>query len=85
MSLEDLLDNIYVPFDCEFIVAEFDLDKILLTDVYKTHKGGVLLRGHFGTWSAHGGATLTKLHLYDRRRSLDGLVLRGTAVDVSCY
>jgi hypothetical protein len=81
--LEQFFTNINIPFDCQFLVAQPQIDHIvLLTEVYRVSPTLPLQTYRFDTWIA--GSDL-KRHLQDfymRRKNLKGLTIQATHLNV---
>jgi hypothetical protein len=82
-SVEEFFSNIYIPLDCEYIVAHYSDGKegrhkeIVLTEFYHVHPNLQQLHSYqVGHWSVHDGLAWTNLSLY-RRRDFHGITLRG--------
>ncbi|CAG5088660.1 Similar to Grid1: Glutamate receptor ionotropic, partial [Cotesia congregata] len=79
-SIYDFFRDIYVPFDCNFMISkrnlEVDFEAEIITEVYQIYRGLELRHGVFATWNIVSGATYTKYSLYQRRSNLHGHTLR---------
>ena len=84
-SLDEIFDDVDVPFDCEVVVVESrDTDKVELTEVYRITEGGPLMKDHYGTWEPQGLKVNTK-YLYERRKNLKGLVIKAAMDKASLF
>lgn len=83
LVVKEFLDQVNIQFDCEFLLAESRGSQVVLTEVYRIHRDGPLLKAHYGSWESHGGLTVPKSSLYERRNNLRGLVVRATTIHVS--
>ena len=82
-SVEQFFSNIYVPLDCEYIVAHHShrkgerLKEISFTELYHVHPNLQQLHKYqVGHWSVYGGLVWSKLSLY-QRRDFHGTALTG--------
>ncbi|KAJ4434324.1 hypothetical protein ANN_22881 [Periplaneta americana] len=76
-----MFEDVNIPFDCEFLVAEFNGAKnVILTELYRISPSFTLQRNRYGKWTPHGGLVLANDVLYRRRNNLQGLLFR-TLVD----
>ncbi|KAJ4432288.1 hypothetical protein ANN_20906, partial [Periplaneta americana] len=77
-SLSEFFTGIYVPLDCEFIVAHFRTDlEVALTEVYHINPNRTLQIKQLGTWTTYGGLSWTNVSLYRRRGNLEGEIFTG--------
>jgi hypothetical protein len=82
-SPQEVLADIYVPFDCEFLVARRGKNgEITLTEVYKIAKGRSLLSYHFGYWVSETQYYFPSTDFYSRRPSLQGLFISAATFQV---
>ena len=82
-SLEQFFNDINIPFDCEFLVAQPQSDHVVvLTEVYRVSPTLPLQTHHFGKWTAGGGLTWPSQGLYSRRKNLNGLTIHDTHLSV---
>nr|CAD7409243.1 unnamed protein product [Timema poppensis] len=74
-TIPTFFNQIYVPFDCEFLVAQCNDKGIFpLTEVYRIANGSPLHQSYYGTWDYYRGlVTSTGLSIYSRRNNLFGL------------
>jgi hypothetical protein len=81
---EEFFLDIYIPFDCEFLVVQGagDDDIVLLTEVYRVESALPLQTRLFGTWTSSGGLTWPNISLYQRRYNLQGITLKSAFVKV---
>ena len=82
----DYLDNMDIPFDCVFLLAVPSNNtraKFTLTEVYRVSPTSPVNFFHFGEWSPSVGLISTEDGFYERRRTLDGVVLRTAVLSVS--
>jgi hypothetical protein len=89
-SLEDFFADIYIPLDCEFLVAqrsngteEGDLE-VLLTEVYNVHPTRPLQINPVARWSSNSGLKWSEISFLERRADLQGISLKAAVFnDVS--
>jgi len=82
-SPQEVLANSYVPFDCEFLVAQQGKNgEITLTEVYNIAKGRPLLGSHFGYWISETQYHFPSKDFYSRRPSLQGLLIPAATFEV---
>nr|CAD7567384.1 unnamed protein product [Timema californicum] len=80
--LEEVFEQVYVPFNCLFLVVHVEGSTLLLTEVYHVYQNGPLHTFPYGNWSLESGLNTSPLKsLYKRRRHLHGLVIKGTSID----
>jgi hypothetical protein len=82
-SLEEYFANISIPFDSEFLVAQKDEDRVILTEVYRVADMLPLQTYPFGHWSERGGLASVSVGIYQRRNSLQGAILKTAVKKVS--
>jgi hypothetical protein len=81
--LETLFADIYVPFDCIFLVAREDLKGTLtVMEVYRVSRSAPLLIHQLAVWSPKFGLLWDKRSLYERRNNLHGVTLKVTTYQV---
>jgi hypothetical protein len=82
-SVDQFFEDIYIPVDCEFLVAQRSGSNIvLLTEIYRLDKGFPLQHQRFGVWNK------SSLHvstgsLVRRRSNFQGLTITATSMNVS--
>jgi len=84
-KIADFFLEIYVPFDCMFMVARSssnETDKEIISEIYQVDRGKELHSMQFGTWNANNGLTTPESGLYSRRNDLFGQNIRVTSVYV---
>jgi hypothetical protein len=80
-SLEELLQGVRIPLDCEFLVAHVQDHDVVLTEVY--HISDKLQKFRFGIWNRNGGLCPTSVEgFYDRRSNLQGTVVSVSSTQV---
>ncbi|XP_028047966.1 glutamate receptor ionotropic, delta-1 isoform X2 [Monomorium pharaonis] len=82
-KLADFFLEIYVPFDCKFMVAQSSANVIgreIITEVYQVDKGKELRSMQFGVWDLRDGLKGPKRGLFSRRNNLFGQNIRVTSV-----
>lgn len=82
-SLEEVLDYINIPFDCEFLIGRQGEDGVvILTEVYKTGTGRQILNSSFGYWISKMKFRFPSTDFYSRRFSLHGLPIAAATIEV---
>ena len=83
-SIDNFFRQIYVPFDCIFLVAQKGKNdnEATLTEVYQIEKEKELRKAIFGYWNLGTGVITPKLGLYQRRADLFGQNIRVTSIQV---
>ncbi|KDR12770.1 hypothetical protein L798_13018, partial [Zootermopsis nevadensis] len=74
-----------VPFDCEFLAAQWDGEVARLNDVYRISPRVSLQVRYFGDWSLSSRRNWPSVGLYRRRTSLDGHVIRTVILEDETY
>ena len=82
-SVDRFLEGIYIPVDCEFLVAQRSgEDAVQLTEVYRVGEGLPLQRQHFGTWDQN-GLRVSNESLVRRRSNFHNYTITATSFNVS--
>nr|XP_012222289.1 PREDICTED: uncharacterized protein LOC105672139 [Linepithema humile] len=82
-KIEDFLFDIYVPFDCKFMVARSSVNEVgkeIITEVYQVDKEKELRSMQFGVWDVAKGLKGPTRGLFLRRNDLFGQNIRVTSV-----
>jgi hypothetical protein len=89
-SLLDFFSDIYIPLDCEFLVAQRsngtedgDLE-VSLTEVYNVHPTRPLQIKPVARWSSSSGITWSEVSFLERRGDLQGISLKSGMVHDVC-
>lgn len=83
VTLESLFTDVYVPFDCLFLVALEDRKgNVTLMEVYRVNRTTPLLSLQLAVWSPKFGLLWDKTSLYERRSNLHGVTLKVTTDQV---
>jgi hypothetical protein len=83
ITLESLFTDVYVPFDCLFLVAREDQKgNVTLLEVYRLNRTTPLLSLQLAVWSPKFGLLWDKRLLYERRNNLHGVTLKVTTYPV---
>jgi hypothetical protein len=81
--IDQFLEDVYIPVDCEFLVARHSGDKaVLLTEVYRMAKNSPLYRQHYGAWNP-AGLQVSNESLVQRRSDFHGFTITATSINVS--
>jgi hypothetical protein len=85
-SLEDFFADIYIPLDCEFLVAQRsngtedgDLE-MSLTEVNNVHPTRPQHINPVARWSSSRGITWSEVSFLERRRDLQGMSLKSVII-----
>jgi hypothetical protein len=82
-SMEDIFQRLFIPLDCEFLVAQWQTDgTVILTEVYHISTRSALERHNVGNWSPRRGLQWRTTGFYKRRKNLRGLDLRVVVSEV---
>lgn len=84
-TINHFFDNIYVPFDCKFMVVredESDTNQEIITEIYQINRDKEIRQARFGTWNLLTGIKTPRLGLYQRRNNLFGQIIRVTSINV---
>jgi hypothetical protein len=82
-SMEDIFQRLFIPLDCEFLVAQWKTDgTVMLTEVYHISTRSALERHNVGNWSSRRGLQWRTTGFYKRRKNLRGLDLRVVVSEV---
>ncbi|KYN23279.1 hypothetical protein ALC57_04152 [Trachymyrmex cornetzi] len=82
-KFEDFFFEIYVPFDCKFMVVQSSANVTgteIITEVYQVDKGRELRSSQFGMWDVRNGLKGPKRGLFLRRNNLFGQNIRVTSI-----
>jgi hypothetical protein len=83
-NINSFFTDIYVPFDCEFLVARPAAGSVSLSEVYRVADGMPLNDIYFGRWSSMSGLiNVQTSSIYKRRGDLQGTVINAVTVNVS--
>ncbi|XP_069704806.1 glutamate receptor ionotropic, delta-1-like isoform X2 [Periplaneta americana] len=81
-KIEEFFISIHVPFDCEFLVAQFsDAAELSLTEVYRTRADLPLHSLRIAEENAGRELMWSNVSFIQRRGNLEGLVIRGSVVE----
>jgi hypothetical protein len=80
-SLEKLFANIYIPFDCEFLVAQWSVTslELSLTELYRVFYNRPLQTFRVANWTSRGGFSWSSVPFFSRR-NLQGITIKGAAI-----
>ena len=82
--LEHLFADIYIPFDCEFLVAREDpKGGVSLFEVYRVNRTAPLQRHLLAFGSQPSSLSWDRRSLYERRNDLFGATIRVTSFQVT--
>jgi hypothetical protein len=81
--MEDFFRGMYIPLDCEFLVAHRLHSDVIISEVYHLDRHLPLNRNYFGTWRHGLGVTITNISFMERRNDLQGFVMNVATMTVS--
>jgi hypothetical protein len=82
--LDEFLSDVYIPFDCEFVVVQPAGDEgATLMEVYRVKPSVPLQKYPFCTWSAGDDLSCTDKGFYQRRDNLQGIALKTGFIQAS--
>jgi hypothetical protein len=81
-TVEEILGEVNIPLDCEFLVAQIRIEKVQLMEAYRVHALYPLEIHQVGKWTIAKGLEWIDTPIYDRRNNLHGLALRTTVSQV---
>jgi hypothetical protein len=81
-SLEEFFANIYIPFDCEFVVAQWSVTtlQLSLTELYRVVYDRPLQTFRIANWTYRRGFSWSSAPFFARRRNLQGITIKGAAI-----
>ena len=82
-SISSFFVDIYVPFNCEFLVSWAGPVSMPIYEVYKVAEGKPLNEYYYGTWNYISGLVSKKYNIFRRRSNLEGIVLKAITAKVS--
>jgi hypothetical protein len=80
--MEEILGEVNIPPDCEFLVAQIRIEKVQLMEAYRVHALYPLEIHKMGNWTSAKGLEWIDTPMCKRRNNLHGLALRATVSDV---
>ena len=82
-SLEGMLQDMYVPFNCEFIVAQWENGYgYSLYEIYRVSRESYLQIDNLGFWTIDKGLTCSLKSIYSRRWNLQVIILKTAVLKV---
>jgi hypothetical protein len=82
-SLEEFFHDMYIPLDCEFLVAHAQDPDVIISEVFRVTRNTPLTRNYFGVWRQRTGIALTNISFFERRNDLQGTVMNVATMTVS--
>lgn len=84
-DLEKYFDGIYIPLDCQFIVAHpTEQNAVIFTEVYHIRRNDRLQMLKLGEWDHENGHSWANASFYSRRSDLQGVTINAAVIsDVS--
>jgi hypothetical protein len=80
-SVDNVLGDLHVPFNCRFLVARIADDTAHLKEVYRVTANHSLTLNHHGTWKK-GYPLSSKVTIYKNRSDLQGIVMKAITLNV---
>jgi hypothetical protein len=86
VSVEEFFANIYVPFDTEFFVAQWDDEsaQVFLTELYHILYTRQMQTVRVANWTYSRGFSWSSLPLFARRKDMQGIVLKAALIPHVC-
>jgi hypothetical protein len=82
-TMEEILGEVNIPPDCEFLVAQIRIGQVQLMEAYRVHVLYPLEIHQMGNWTSANGLVWIDKPMCKRRNNLHGLALRATVSEVS--
>jgi hypothetical protein len=81
--IEQFFAGIHIPFDCKLLVAQpGDSRVVTVTEVYRVSPSLPLQTHSLGNWTAGGTVNWSTQSFYERRKTLQGIVLKTGVIQV---
>ncbi|KAJ9573683.1 hypothetical protein L9F63_008953, partial [Diploptera punctata] len=80
-SMSSFFADIYVPFNCEFLVTWHGLTSMHIYEVYKVAKEKPLNEHYYGRFNFISGLVSNEYNIFRRRSNLEGIVLKVITAD----
>jgi hypothetical protein len=81
-TTEEILGEVNIPADCEFLVAQIRIGQVQLMEAYRVHVLYPLEIRQMGSWTSAKGLEWIDTPMCKRRNNLHGLALRATVSEV---
>jgi hypothetical protein len=77
-SVKDVFETVYIPFDCDFLVAQGPMgdSEVSLLEVYHVVPEGSLQINRIGAWRYSQGFTWSSSSYFKRRGNLHGVTIK---------
>ncbi|GFG32959.1 hypothetical protein Cfor_05517, partial [Coptotermes formosanus] len=82
ITVEEILGEVNIPPDCEFLVAQIRDGQVRLMEVYRVHSLCPLQMHQMGNWTSAKGLQWKNTPMYERRNNFHGLAMRATVTEV---
>jgi hypothetical protein len=82
-SLEEFFRDVYIPLDCQFLVAHPQDTDVVIREVYHVARNFPLTKNYFGIWSQERGIAVTTISFFERRNDLQGMTMKAATMTVS--
>lgn len=84
-SLKDFFADVYIPLDCEFLVAQRsgwtgEEPEVSLTEVYNLHSSRQIQTNFIAKWSSKDGLKWSETSFFERRGDLHGISLKSAMI-----
>ncbi|KAJ9598771.1 hypothetical protein L9F63_026692, partial [Diploptera punctata] len=80
-SISQFYSDIYIPYDCEFLIAQLSNQKIVtLSEVYRVHSTSELNVLPVANWNPISQLNWTANEFNERRQDLRGLVIKAAVI-----
>jgi hypothetical protein len=84
-SLEEFFADVYIPLDCEFLIAQRsgrtgEEPEVSLTEVYNLHPSRQMQTNFVAKWSSKEGLTWSEVSFFERRGDLRGISLKSAMI-----
>jgi hypothetical protein len=81
--IEQFFAGIHIPFDCNLLVAQPEYSRVVtVTEVYRVSPSLPLQTHRLGNWTAGGTVYWSTQSFYERRKTLQGIVLKTVTIQV---
>lgn len=81
-SVEEFFAGIHIPFDSEFLVAQWSAQRVQLslTELYRVHYASPLQTFCIGNWTYNGGLSWSSVPFFTRRKDLKGIAIKAAVI-----
>jgi hypothetical protein len=82
-SLQEFFHDIYIPLDCQFLLAHSQDADVIISELYHVTRNLPLTKNYFGIWSQGAGIVVTNISFFERRNDLQGMTMKVATMTVS--